>query len=164
MCSRSLVVGKITLQSPAQRPFIPYHDVVQTFPPDGTDQPLDVRILPWRSRRGNYFFHPQTFRHGDPVTTVDRIAVTQKISAPVVPGKSLPYLLHGPFLAGVFVNLKCNNAGPAWGNKTKTNQNPKGPVRNSEKFIEALLFHGFGKKVPQGWDRCLPRGARKLGT
>src|ERR1700722_17589626 len=63
--------------------------MVQTFPPDGTDQPLDIRISPLRSRRGNHFPHPQAFRQRYPVTTVDRIAVAQKISAPVVPGQSL---------------------------------------------------------------------------
>jgi hypothetical protein len=32
------------LQNPAQRPFIPHDDVVQTFAPDGTDKSLYVRI------------------------------------------------------------------------------------------------------------------------
>src|SRR5664279_6397837 len=77
-----------------------------------TDQPLDIRVLPWRSRRGNHVLHSQAFRHGHPVTTVDRIAVAQKISAPVVPGESLPHLLHGPFLAGMFGHLEVQYAAP----------------------------------------------------
>jgi hypothetical protein len=90
MSSGVLVVGKITSQSPAQRSFIPHDDVVQAFPANGTDQPLHKRILPWRSRRGNHFLYPQAFRHFYPVIPVDRIAVAQKISAPLVPGETLP--------------------------------------------------------------------------
>jgi len=84
------------------------------------------------------FFHPQTFRHGDPVTTVDRIAVTQKISAPVVPGKSLPYLLHGPFLAGVFGHLKCSTRRRACDNTTNTNRIRKVAVGTTKKSMEAI--------------------------
>src|ERR1700721_135430 len=106
MSSGVLVVGKITSQSPAQRSFIPHDDVVQAFPANGTDQPLHKRILPWRSRRGNHFLYPQAFRHFYPVIPGDRIAVAQKISAPLVPGKRFPDLLHRPILAGVVGHLE----------------------------------------------------------
>jgi hypothetical protein len=63
--------------------------MVQTFPANGTDQPLHKRILPWRSRCGEHLLHPHSFRHGYPVTAVDRIAVAQKISAHVIPYSQL---------------------------------------------------------------------------
>ena len=37
--------------------------------------------------RGSHFLYPQAERHFYPVIPVDRIAVAQKISAPLVPGK-----------------------------------------------------------------------------
>jgi hypothetical protein len=87
MSSGVLVVDKITLENSTQRSSIPYDYMVQTFSANGSDQPLHVRILPWRSRCSNHFLHPHAFRDGCPVTVVDRIAVAQKISAPVVPGE-----------------------------------------------------------------------------
>jgi hypothetical protein len=85
---------------------IPHDDVVQAFPPDRTDQPLDVRILPWRSRCGNHFPHTEAFRHSDQITAIDGIAVAQKISAAMIPGKRFSQLLRGPLLAGVFGDVK----------------------------------------------------------
>jgi hypothetical protein len=85
---------------------------VSKGPPDGTDQPLDIRVLPWPSRRGNYFLLPKPFVMVTQSPPVDRIAVAQKISAPVVSGKSLSHLLHGPFLAEMFGHLKAHYAAP----------------------------------------------------
>src|SRR5580700_4327411 len=114
MSSEVLVVGKITSQSPAQRSCIPHDDVVQAFPANGTDQPLHKRILPWRSRRGNHFLYPQAFRHFYPVIPVDPIAVA-RISAPLVPGKRFPDLLHRPILAGVVGHLEVQHTASSMG-------------------------------------------------
>src|ERR1700722_19005807 len=138
MSSGVLVVGKITSQSPAQRSFIPHDDVVQAFPANGTDQPLHKRILPWRSRRGNHFLYPQAFRHFYPVIPVDRIAVAQKISAPLVPGKRFPDLLHRPILAGVCGHLECSTRRRACDNTTKTNRTRKVAVGTTKKSIETI--------------------------
>jgi hypothetical protein len=32
-------------------PLAEYHDMIETFAPDRTDQPFSMSILPWRSRR-----------------------------------------------------------------------------------------------------------------
>src|SRR5580704_17395129 len=94
-----------------------------TFAPYGTNQPLHVRILPWGTRCANHFLHPQAFRHGDPVTAVDRIAVAQKISARVDPWKRFPHLLHRPLLAGVFGHLKVQHTTPSIGQHHEHKQN-----------------------------------------
>ena len=43
MCPRTLVVGKITLQNPAQRPFIPHDD------PEGAEEPSARNQHPYGS-------------------------------------------------------------------------------------------------------------------
>jgi hypothetical protein len=45
MCSIFMIVGKIILQSPAQRSLVPHDEVVQARSPDGAHQSFDVRIL-----------------------------------------------------------------------------------------------------------------------
>src|ERR1700687_1807387 len=132
MSSGVLVVDKIPLKKSTQRSSIPYDYMVQTFPANGSDQPLHVRILPWRSRCSNHFLHPHAFRDGCPVTVVDRIAVAQKISAPVVPGARFPHLLRRPLLAGVFGHLKVQHTTPSMRQDHEHKQNPESRRRHHE--------------------------------
>ena len=44
-----VVVAKVLLEDSTEVFIVENDHMIQTFSPDGTDQPLDVRILPWRS-------------------------------------------------------------------------------------------------------------------
>src|SRR5271163_3383474 len=46
MRSNSVVIGGIVFQNAAQMHLAQYNDVVQTFPPDRSDQPFGKAILP----------------------------------------------------------------------------------------------------------------------
>ena len=103
---------------------------------------------------------PQGFRHGYPVTTVDRIAVAQKISAPVVPGKSLPDLLHGPFVAGVFGHLKVQYAAPRMRQHHEHKQKSEGRRRYQEEIDGGHLFHVIGQEGSPSLGWWLSRAAK----
>src|ERR1700692_2283888 len=46
MRSNAVVIGRIVFQNAAQMHLAQYNDVVQTFPPDRSDQPFGKAILP----------------------------------------------------------------------------------------------------------------------
>src|SRR6266481_3079908 len=50
MNARFIIIRGIPTQDPAQVRLPQYDHVVETFPSDRADQPLDVRVLPRRSR------------------------------------------------------------------------------------------------------------------
>jgi hypothetical protein len=49
MSSRSLIIVKVRFKNTAQAAFIEHEDMVEAIAADGTDQPLDIRILPRRT-------------------------------------------------------------------------------------------------------------------
>ena len=49
--SGTVVVDEITAQQATQVRLVEYDHVVETLPPEGTDETFHVRILPRRSRR-----------------------------------------------------------------------------------------------------------------
>ena len=51
MSSRFVVVGEIRFENASEVTFVDYDDSVETLATDGSDQALDERVLPWRSRR-----------------------------------------------------------------------------------------------------------------
>src|SRR5262249_32454462 len=53
MRSRVMVILKIARQHAAHMTLAQDNDVIQAFTADRTDQSLDIRILPGRSRRGD---------------------------------------------------------------------------------------------------------------
>ena len=59
MRSGSVVVVQVASQDPPQVTLAENDDVVQAFPTDRADDPLDVRILPERARRNENLLDPQ---------------------------------------------------------------------------------------------------------
>ena len=51
MRAGAVVIVHVREQQVAQMSLAEHHDMIKTFPPDRTDQPFSMPILPWRSRR-----------------------------------------------------------------------------------------------------------------
>ena len=106
------VILEIRLQGPPQGGFIEHQDVVQALPPDRSNQPFHVWILPGRSRGrqdlpDGHPSHPLAKR-----TSIDRVAIMEQIAWGRVPGKGLSNLLCGPFGGGISSDVEMNQAAP----------------------------------------------------
>src|ERR1700726_1825513 len=55
VCSRPMIIDEIRGQQTSQMALAEDDDVVQAFAPDGSDQSLRIRILPWAGRSGDHF-------------------------------------------------------------------------------------------------------------
>jgi hypothetical protein len=63
----------------AKMPLAEHDDVVKTFPPDRTDCPFTISVLPWRSRRGWPIPNAHRPKAADEDVTVDGVAVTNDV-------------------------------------------------------------------------------------
>ena len=156
MRSRSVIVGKITVQNSMQGSTIPHHHMVQTFAANGTDQPLHVGILPRRSGRAPYFFRPHAFGHDGKVLTVDRISIAPQVSGYLVPGKRLSQLLHSPLLARVFGHLEVHHTPSPMRQDNEDKQHPEGCRGHRKKVDRGHL----PDMIPQEGSPSLGRGSR----
>src|SRR5262245_22323854 len=96
MNARFVVIGGIFAQGPAQVRLPEYDHVVETFPADRADQPLDVRVLPRRSGSGRLV--PNA--HGAQTLPEDRairsVPIPNEITRCAVPRERLGDLARNP--------------------------------------------------------------------
>jgi hypothetical protein len=78
--SNSHVVGRVRSQQMAKMPLAEHDNVVKTFPPDRTDRPFTISVLPRRSRRGWPIPNAHRPKAADEDVTVDGVAVTNDVS------------------------------------------------------------------------------------
>ena len=75
MRSGSVVVVQVASQDPPQVTLAENDDVIQAFPTDRADDPLDVRILPGRARRCENLLDPESLDGSVEVISVDAIPI-----------------------------------------------------------------------------------------
>jgi len=100
------VVLEVIFQDATQSVFIEDNDVIQAFAPNGTDQPLDIGVLPRAARRSKNFVNADPFGRLGKLVSVYSIAVTEQIPWCAIPGESFEKLPRSPFLSGVGVTAK----------------------------------------------------------
>ncbi len=84
-------------------PLAEHDNVVKTFPPDRTDRPFTVSILPRRSRRGWPIPNAHRPKTADEDVTVDGVAVTNDVLRRYFPTAGLGELARNPFSRWVTV-------------------------------------------------------------
>src|ERR1700722_12677728 len=84
-----VIVGRVRSQQMAKMPLAEHDNVVKTLPPDRTDRPLTIPILPWRSRRGWPIPNAHRPKAADEDVAVDRVAVTNDVSRRYFPAIGL---------------------------------------------------------------------------
>src|SRR5262249_5214552 len=91
MNPRFIIIRGILAQDPAQVR-LPEHDhVVETFPSDRADQPLDVRVLPRRSGSGRLVPNAQATRLARVCAPAPRrTAARSRLPSPPDPQRSSP--------------------------------------------------------------------------
>ena len=101
-----MVVFEVGFEDLPQLPFIEHDHSIEAFTPNRTNQSLDVRALPGRSRGDHLLLdgHAHNPLHED--RAVDRIAVPQQILGRCVVRERVDDLLRGPRRVGESVILK----------------------------------------------------------
>jgi hypothetical protein len=92
-----VIVGRVRSQQMAEMPLAEHDNVVKTFPPDRTDRPFTISVLPRRSRRGWPIPNAHRPKAADEDVTVDGVAVTNDVSRCYFPTIGLGELVRNPF-------------------------------------------------------------------
>src|SRR6478609_3122891 len=92
-----VIVGRVRSRQMAEMPLAEHDNVVKTFPPDRTDRPFTISVLPRRSRRGWPIPNAHRPKAADEDVTVDGVAVTNDVSRRYFPTIGLGELVRNPF-------------------------------------------------------------------
>ena len=92
-----VVVGRVRSHQMAKMPLAEHDNAVKTFPPDRTDRPFTISVLPRRSRRGWPIPNAHCPKAADEDVTVDGVAVTNDVSRCYFPTIGLGELVRNPF-------------------------------------------------------------------
>ena len=79
MCSAGVVISEITFKDAVQVSSAQHYDVIQTFAPDGTNQPFDVRGLPGRTWRDPDFLQSETHGALLEFQAVNAVAIAEQV-------------------------------------------------------------------------------------
>src|SRR6478609_1915558 len=96
-----VIVGRVRSQQMAKMPLAEHDSVVQTFPPDRTDRPFTIPVLPRRSRGGWQIPNAHRPKAADEDVTIDGVAVTNAVSRRYFPTIGLGELARNPFSSWV---------------------------------------------------------------
>src|SRR5271155_3724425 len=92
-----VVIFHVRQQYMTEVSFAEHNNVVKTFPPDRTDRPFTISVLPRRSRRGWPIPNAHRPKAADEDVTVDGVAVTNDVSRRYFPTIGLGELVRNPF-------------------------------------------------------------------
>src|SRR5258708_22540696 len=85
------------IASDGEMPLAEHDNAVKTFPPDRTDRPFTISVLPRRSRRGWPIPNAHRPKAADEDVSVDGVAVTNDVSRRYFPTIGLGELVRNPF-------------------------------------------------------------------
>src|SRR5262249_2919905 len=96
MNARFIIIPSIPTQNPAQVRLPKYDHVVETFPSDRADQPLDIWVLPRRSGSGRLVPNAHGTQPLPEDGAIRSVSVPNKIARCTVPGDALDDLALNP--------------------------------------------------------------------
>jgi hypothetical protein len=80
----------------AEMSFAEYNDMVKTIPPDRTDEPLRISVLPWRTWRNRPIPYAHCAKPPDDDSAIHAIPITNDIPWRLLPTVSLSQLTRDP--------------------------------------------------------------------
>jgi hypothetical protein len=82
-----MVVAQIASENASEVGLVEDDHMVETLPPDGTDDPFDIRILPGRARRYENLLDTESMHGSVEVISVDPVPVANQVTRGRVPGE-----------------------------------------------------------------------------
>src|SRR5262249_26094484 len=108
--------------------------MVEAIAPDGTDQPLDISVLPRRARSCENFLNLHRLGRLRKRFSIAAIAVAQQVTRCACPRKSVNQLLRGPFSRWIRSDAKMDDAAAIMGEHEKDEQQPERHGRHDEEI------------------------------
>ena len=91
-----VIKGQETSERSSKRPLIPHGDVIETLPPQGSNQALDERILPRSAGRDHDLLDANTLQQATEVGSVAAVSIPDQIPRGGLVRKGFADLLPRP--------------------------------------------------------------------
>src|ERR1700722_4183150 len=92
-----IVIFHVTEQQVTEVALAEYNNVVKAFPPDRTDQPFSISILPRGARRRRSIANAHRSKPSDEDLTIGPVPVTNEIAGSLFPAAGFRDLICDPF-------------------------------------------------------------------
>ena len=145
-----MIVGTIGFQLPPQMPFIYDDNVVQALSPYGSNNSLDIRILPRRAGRRDNFLNIQALDPSSNLLTVNGIPITQQIAWSGIEWKCFYQLLGRPPCGGMRCNIEVHDVTAVMAEHDKHIENAKCGGRDREEINPSYTVGMVFEKRPPG--------------
>ena len=129
-----VVIIEVGFENAVKMAFAKNDHMVEAFSANGTDQSLDVRILPRRVRGTDDFLDAQVLDAILEPLAVDAIAVTVQVSWRLIERKCLGDLPSRPFGGGMSGDVEVNDAPPVMAENDEAIQHAKRGGRHGEEI------------------------------
>src|SRR5260370_2962144 len=150
MRKASFVVFEIALQDAAQPGLMEDNDVVQALAPNGTDETLNVGILPRALRCSQDFVNAHPSSCLTKLLSIDCVAVAQQVPRGIVPRECFQKLSSSPFACLVSGHSEMHRTSPIMAKNHEGEQELKSDGRHDEEvYGDQVLGVVFEKGSPR---------------
>src|SRR5260370_1915076 len=112
MSPRAVVIAGIGFEDTAKVSFAEHDNMIEAVLADGTDQPLRIRVLPGRSRRGGAIANAHGLQPPTHGMAIGRIAVSNQVTRRLIPREGVSNLSGDPRCCRMIGNADRNNVPP----------------------------------------------------
>ena len=140
------------------------HDVVQAFPPNGSDDALDIRILPRGTWCNENLLDPESFDAAREVLPVDTVTVTDQIPRCRILRERFDELSSGPFGRGMLGDVEVNDASSVVGQHEEYEQNTECDGGHGEEVDGDEIFQMIIEECPPTRTGWFPVAGHVLGN
>ena len=132
MWARGVVVREVRAEQAAEMPLVEHDEVVEAFSPDGADDPLGERILPWCVGRDEHLVNAQAVDAAVKDVAIDRVAIPEQIPWRRLVGERVHDLLGGPGSGRVVGDIDMQEFAAVMAEDDEAKEQPEGEGRDDE--------------------------------
>ena len=141
-------MNNTSLKKHPQTRLVEHDEMIQALAPNGPDQALNVRRLPWTSRSGEDFFRPHFSDALAEGFAVDSVTIPEQEARSCVPRKSLRELLCRPSSRGMVSHIEMDDSAALMGQHHEHKQNPESDCGNHEEIDRNHLLEMIVQESP----------------
>src|SRR6202035_4554543 len=127
-----IVIFHVTEQQVTEVALAEYNNVVKAFPPDRTDQPFSISILPRGARRRRSIANAYRSESADEDLTIGAVSVTNEIAGSLFPPACFRDLICDPFCGRMRCDAKPQNMSAAVPHAQQSKERAKRDCRHDE--------------------------------